>query len=129
MTRSHLRVVEGVYWVGVVATTATVLLGVLGLAVNGLLLVKQLLFVSGVLLFGIGSLGFQPKAPYRDSKRITLDSDTEHRFEASLTNLPPLKRNQLIMDERISRNVKIFFVGLCLLGVSAFLEFGLGVHA
>lgn len=128
MRNSGLRLIECIWWVLIVSTTivsASLLISVL--VGKPLLTLKYILFVVGVLLFGIGSIGLQPKRPHRDEKWFTVDSDSEYSFEESIQNLPPLKGEKIPIETRISRNVKIFVVSLILLLLSFLLEFSLDI--
>lgn len=128
MGRSSRRVVEFAYWVVAVSLTVSTLLLILGSLAGGLRIAKILLFVVGALFFGIGSLGMQPKAPYKDRKRVTLEGADEYRFESVIQRIPPLRNRRQPLSDRVSRDVKLFVAGVVILGLSAFLEFGLGVR-
>lgn len=128
MGRNRLRFIEFAYWVLTVSIVVSTMCIVLGYFVEGLRMAKILLFVVGALFFGIGSLGMQPKAPYKERERFTLAGADEYRFEALVQGVPPLRNQRQPVGERVSRDVKLFVVGLVVLGVSAFLEFGLGVR-
>lgn len=123
-----LRTVEFVFWVAFVAGTVVAVALALGFATGeGLLGAKYVLFLVGFLTFGLGSLAIQPASPDDGSKRVTLSSDDEARFEAALQELPPLRDGRLPVDRRVGRNVKLFVTSLVVLAVSAVLEIGLGV--
>lgn len=59
-----LRVIDFVYWVGAVSTIVVLVSTALGLMIAGdLITVKYLLFLVGMLLFGIGAIALQPESP------------------------------------------------------------------
>lgn len=131
MNRRVLRLVEFVYWVLAASPVVLVGAGVVGFAAGGsLLTVKYSLFVVGVLLFGIGSIGIRPApaAPHKD-KLLSLEETAPARFEGWLQRLPPLDQHPLRFADRISRSWKLLVTSLLVLGVSLFLELGLGVTA
>lgn len=150
-----LQLVEFLYWV--LAVTGIVVGGslVVGYVIGGdFITVKYTLFLIGVSLFGIGAFGLQPTSPKEtvnasgsergppgpvapeDERRfggyiraVTSTSDVgEHRLEAYIQSLPPLRHQPLRFDQRVRRSVKLFVTGLVVLGVSAILEFVLGVR-
>lgn len=128
MANNWLRIVDFTLWV---ATIASGIIG--GLAVisfiigDGMITLKYSLFIVGFLLFGVGSFGLQPKRPHRDEKLVTVDSDSEYGFEERIQEIPPLDARDLPLENRVSRNVKIFFVSIILLAVSYMLEVEFGV--
>ena len=141
-----LRAADLLLWVVVVAAAivgvATVLAFVAG---DGAVTLKYLLFVVGFLMFGAGSVGIQPegfrkragpetnggvgesRVPSLGS--LSADSDSEHGFEARIQQLPPLRDERLPLDDRVSRDWKLFVASLAVLCVSLLLEVGLGVTA
>lgn len=128
-TPGWYRYVEFVVWALVVGGVITAGCIALGLVVGGsLVTAKYALFVVGFLMFGLGSLAIQPTSPRRDEPRFSLDSDGQHRFEARIQALPPLRGERLPFDRRIGRDAKLFAASLVVLGASLFLEFGLGVR-
>ena len=132
VTRNLLRIVEFGYWVGVVSTAITIVLLVPAVAFGeGLLTLKYALFVVGFLLFGVGSFAIQPsprgRGPMSRLFAFSVDSEAEFGFEQWLQTLPPLEADPIVLDARVSRNVKVFVTSLVLLGISLFLEVGLGV--
>lgn len=128
MTSNRIRALELLLWVAVVAGTIVIGSALVAFVFgDGLLTLKYILFVVGFLLFGLGSFGIQPKRPTKETKRITVDSDIEYRFEARIQDLPPLRDTPLPISDRVSRDIKVFLTSLVVLGVSLVLEFGLGV--
>jgi len=129
MPSNRLRIAEFVLWVVVVGGAVSAGAVVAGLAVGGTLVsAKYAVFVVGILLFGLGSLGIQPTPSYKDEKRVTLESTHQNRVEARIQDLPPLRGRQLPFDQRVSRNKKVFVSSLLVLAVSLFMEFGLGIR-
>jgi hypothetical protein len=129
MPSDRLRIAEFVLWVVLVGGAVSAGAIAVGLAVGGTLVsAKYAVFVVGVLLFGLGSLGIQPTPSYKEEKRVTLESTHQNRFEARIQELPPLRGRRLPFDHRVSRNKKVFVTSLLVLGVSLFMEFGLGVR-
>jgi hypothetical protein len=129
MPSDRLRIAEFVLWVVLVGGAVSAGAIAAGLAVGGTLVsAKYAVFVVGVLLFGFGSLGIQPTPSYKAEKRVTLESTHQNRFEARIQELPPLRGRRLPFDQRVSRNKKVFVTSLLVLGVSLFMEFGLGVR-
>lgn len=155
-TKRRYTAAEFCLWVGAATAAAVAALGVLAFLVGGgLLSLKFYLFVVGILVFGVGSLGIQPKRPARDStlttvddgdasserpllsrdadgrKRngqlVTFESDDRTRFEERISALPPLRGRYVPMDDRVSRDVKIFTTGVVLLGISLAMEVVFGV--
>lgn len=124
-----LRLVDFLYWTATASTGVSTIAAILALAIDGTLVtVKVLLFVCGMLLLGIGSLSVRPApaAPHKD-EMVSTESDTQIRLEAWIQQLPPLKSNPLRYTDRISRGWKILATGIVVLGISAFMEFGLGI--
>jgi len=122
------RAIDLIAWV---CTVATAIVAVSGIAAflfgDGLLTLKYVLFYIGFILFGIGSFGIQPKRPAKDTKRITVESDNMWGFEERLHDLPPLRKMDVPVGERISRDVKVFVTSLVVLGISLVLELFAGV--
>lgn len=128
MASNWLRFAEFVIWVVVVGGAVSAGAIVVGFVVGGDLVgAKYAVFVVGALLFGIGSLGIQPTPSYKETKRISVDSTHQHRFEKRLQSLPPLRGKDLPYQQRIGRNKKLFVASLFVLGVSLVMEFGLGI--
>ncbi|MCD2203029.1 DUF7555 family protein [Halobacterium sp. KA-6] len=131
MNRRVLRLIEFVYWVLAASVVVLVVAGVLGFAAgNSLVTVKYLLFVVGFLLFGIGAIGIRPApaAPHKE-KRFSPEGKSPSGFETWIQQLPPLNDHPLRFADRISRSWKLLVTSLIVLGVSLFLELGLGVTA
>lgn len=129
MPSNRLRYVEFVLWVVVVGAVVSAAAIAVGFLVGGTLVAsKYAVFLVGVLLFGIGSLGIQPTPSYKDEKRISMESTHEHGFEARIQEIPPLRDERLPFDQRVSRNAKVFVTSLFVLGVSLYMEFGLGIR-
>jgi len=129
MASNWLRFAEFVLWVVAVGGAVSAGAIVVGFAVAGTLVgAKYAVFVVGILLFGLGSLGIQPTPSYKDEKRVTLESTHQNRFEARIQSLPPLRGRRLPFDQRVGRNKKVFITSLFVLGVSLLMEFGLGVR-
>lgn len=127
-SEAMLRAAEFVVWVLTVAAIVVAVAGAIGYAAGAGIGAKYSLFLVGVLLFGLGSLAIQPASP-RKEKRITLQGRRESRLEAAIQRIPPLRGCRLPFDQRVGRDVKLFVTSLVVLGVSASLEFGLGVAA
>lgn len=121
-----LRAVDFVVWVGAVSAAVVVVAGVPTFLLGGLPLVKQALFVVGVLLFGLGSFAIQPPRPHRDEQLVTTETDGEAEFEARLQEFAPVEE-RLPYEERVSRDTKLFVSSIVVLLVSLLLEVGLGV--
>jgi len=127
--RLGLRLLEFCLWVLAATASVSFVLAVLSVVTGGgLVRLKFLLFVVGFLVFGLGSLGLQPKSPRRDDKRITFEHDTETRFDERVQELPPLRGEWIPMSDRVSRNVKVFVTGVALLAVSLIMEIVFGVR-
>lgn len=142
-----LRLAEFLLWVAVVSTGVVAVSAVVAFAVgDGLLTLKFVLFVVGFLLFGVGSVGIQPKSLRRqraeragedplesDGRRhptlgsLSTDSDTEYGFEKRILQVPPLRDERLALDDRVSRDWKLFATSLVVLAVSLGMELWLGV--
>lgn len=134
MTPSRYRYVEFALWVGSVATAVVVVLAVPSVILgDGLMTLKYALFVVGFLLFGVGSFAIQPtprgRGPVSRLFSMSLDGGRAFGFEEWIQRLPPLAGRNLPFDDRVSRDVKVFVTSLVVLGVSIFLEVGLGVAA
>lgn len=128
VTSNTHRAVDLIVWVcAVAAAIVAVSGGASFLFGNGLLTLKYVLFYIGFLLFGLGSFGIQPKRPSKDTKRITVESDSAWGFEERLHDLPPLRDLQIPVEDRVSRDVKVFVTSLVVLGVSLVLELFAGV--
>ncbi|PSQ30362.1 hypothetical protein BRD16_07465 [Halobacteriales archaeon SW_6_65_46] len=144
MHNRWLRLAEFAVWtagatVAVVATAAvpSLLFG------SGLLTLKYVLFVVGVLLFGLGSFAIQPESPAQlrpeqspsdrgattripRPRQFSTEGTDEFGVEARLEELPPM-RGRLPFDDRVGRDAKLFVTSLLVLAVSAALEFVVGV--
>lgn len=124
------RYLELVLWVVAVTAVIVAIASVLGLAMQGdLVVAKQILFVVGFLLFGVSSFLLRPKPPKKESDdRLSFDSMDEHRLEKSIQRVPPLRDNPIPIDQRVNRNVKLFLTSIALLVVSFAMEtvFGVG---
>jgi hypothetical protein len=141
----RLRAAEFVLWVASIAAAVVGVGAVLSFALgDGLLTLKYLLFVVGFLMFGVGSVGIQPRvrrpslggnADGESAPRgsllgsLSTDSDDEYGFEERIQRLPPLRDERLPVVDRVSRDWKLFAASLVVLGVSLLLEAGLGVAA
>ena len=110
---------------------------------SGLLTLKYVLFVVGVLLFGLGSFAIQPESPAQlrseqspsdrgattripRPRQFSTEGTDEFGVEARLAELPPM-RGRLPFDDRVGRDAKLFVTSLLVLAVSAALEFVVGV--
>lgn len=127
MANNWLRIVDFVLWVTVVTGVIVGIFTLFSLISGGLLTLKYILFVVGFLLFGVASIGLQPKRPHRDEKIFTTDSNSEYGFEEGIQKLPPLQRDRLPIEDRVSRDKKLFVTSLVILGISYFLEVGLNI--
>ncbi|MDZ7746444.1 MAG: hypothetical protein U5K28_07990 [Halobacteriales archaeon] len=128
MRNRWLRLVELAVWVTAVTAAIVAVAAVPSFLLGiGLLTLKFVLFVVGVLLFGLASVAIQPKRPRRDRELVTMETADEYGFEARLQQLPPLASRRLPFDDRIDRDTKLFVVSLLVLGVSALLEYGFGI--
>jgi hypothetical protein len=129
MASNWLRFAEFVVWiVGVAAAVSTAAIAV-GYVLGGdLVAAKYAVFVVGVLMFGLGSLGIQPTPSYKDEKRVTTESTHERDFEARLQEVPPLRTVDVPFDQRVGRDKKVFAASLLVLAVSIVMEFGLGIR-
>jgi hypothetical protein len=131
MNRRSLQLIELFYWVLGASLSVITVSSIIAFAVGGTLVtVKVGLFVIGVLLFGIGTIGVRPApaAPHKD-KLLSLDGGSQARFEAWIQTLPPLSGSPIRYPDRIRRSWKLLLTSLVVLGVSAFLELGLGIAA
>ncbi|WP_432419310.1 DUF7555 family protein [Halobacterium wangiae] len=129
MNQRTLQLVEFLYWVLGASLSVIAVAGAIALATGGTLVtVKVVLFVIGVLLFGVGTIGVRPApaAPHK-SKSMSLEGSSQTRFESWLQSLPPLNTTPLRFADRVGRSWKILVTSLVVLGVSAFLEFRLGI--
>lgn len=124
----QLRAVEFLVWVVVVAV------GVVGAAVvagfllgSGLLGAKYLLFIMGGVLFGVGSLAIQPDKPTGDERWFSFAPEVETRVDRLVQRIPPLDEQYLPPGDRIGLGWKLLGVGVVAMGVSIWLEVGLGV--
>lgn len=127
-SRYLLRYAEFALWVA--AATALIVVGAAVPAFlfgSGLPTLKLLLFVTGTLLFGIGSFGIQPERPKRDGQIVDFESGEPNRFEDKIQELPPLRGERLPFSDRVDRNVKLFVTAVAVLAVSATLELVFGV--
>lgn len=129
MASRWLRLAEFAVWVVAVAAAVSGAAILVGYVVGGDLVgAKYAVFVVGVLMFGLGSLGIQPTPSYKDEKRVTTESTHQNEFERRLQSVPPLRDAEVPFDQRISRDKKVFVASLLVLGVSLFMEFGLGIR-
>ncbi|WP_459194965.1 DUF7555 family protein [Halosimplex sp. J119] len=129
MPSNRLRYVEFVLWVVVVGAVVSTAAIALGFLVGGTLVAsKYAVFLVGIFLFGLGSIGIQPTPSYRDEKRVSLESSHEHDFEARIQEIPPLRDDRVPFDQRVGRNAKVFATSLLVLAVSVYMEFGLGIR-
>ncbi|WP_416838225.1 hypothetical protein [Haloferax sp. DFSO52] len=127
MANKWYQFTEFALWVATVVAAIVGAFAVVSFVLgSGLLTLKYILFVVGFLLFGVGSFAIQPKSPRRDRKRVTLDSDSEYGFEARIQDILP-SEGRLPLEERVSRNTKLFVVSLVILGVSYLLEVGFDI--
>lgn len=145
-----LQLTEFLLWVLIASTVAIILSGVTAFIIwTNLVAVKNALFVVGILLFGIGSVGIQPKRVRRRAMntrsenkaassdrthrqislgRFSADTNTEYGFETRIQTIPPLRNNRLSLSERVSRDWKLFATSLLVLATSLYFEIGLDVH-
>jgi hypothetical protein len=124
-----LRLAETALWVGTVSAAVVIVLAVPSfLFGDGLLTLKYALFVVGFVLFGFGSLAIQPVRPRQDGTLVDTDGDTEYGFEERIGSVLPTER-RLTLEDRVSRNTKLFVASLVVLAVSYLLESGFGVAA
>lgn len=129
MASNWLRLAEFVVWVVAVATAVSTAAVVVGYVIGGDLVgAKYAVFVVGVLMFGLGSLGIQPTPSYKDEKRVTTETTHERDFEARLQEVPPLRDAEVPFDQRVGRDKKVFAASLLVLSVSVVMEFGLGIR-
>ncbi|WEL18638.1 putative membrane protein [Halorhabdus sp. SVX81] len=117
---------------GSVATAVVIVLAIPSLAFgDGLITLKYALFVVGFLLFGVGSFAIQPtphgRGPISRLFSMSLDGGHAFGFEQRIQKLPPLDGRQVPLEDRVSRGMKVFVTSLVVIGVSIFLEVGLGV--
>lgn len=136
-----LRAADFTLWVVTVSAAVVAVGAVLSFALgDGLLTLKYLLFVVGFLMFGVGSIGIQPRSMRRRAKEragedtgrptlgsLSTDDGSEYGFEERLHTLPPLRDEWLPPDDRVSRDWKLFVTSLVVLAVSLWLEVGVGV--
>ncbi|MFC7142272.1 hypothetical protein ACFQMA_20835 [Halosimplex aquaticum] len=129
MASNRLRFAEFALWVLAVSAAVSAAAIAVGYLVGGTLVTsKYAVFLVGILLFGIGSLGIQPTPSYKDEKRVSLESTHEHGFEARIQEIPPLRGEHVPFDQRVGRNKKVFAASLLVLGVSLVMEFWLGIR-
>lgn len=129
MNKRALQLIEFLYWVLGVSLGVITISSAIAIVVGGsLVTVKIGLFVIGILLFGIGAIGARPPpaAPHKD-KLVSPDGDSQTRFEGWIQTLPPLNASPLRYPDRIRRSWKLLVTSFVVLGVSAFMEFGLGI--
>lgn len=128
MNERRYRAIEFILWVATVTIiVVSISVGIGLITGGGLLTAKYILFTVGFLLFGVSSLALQPKKPHHDKKRISLESQFQSRLEKRIQRIPPLRNEPLAFDRRIRRAFKSFVTSLLLLGISFFMEFGLGI--
>ncbi|MFC7155949.1 hypothetical protein ACFQPA_10830 [Halomarina halobia] len=91
--------------------------------------VKYLLFVVGLLLFGVASVKLRPKAAYSERDLLPANSEGETGFQALVQRLVALlgERYRLAPDERFSDAAKLLLASVGVLAVSAAMEFVFGV--
>jgi hypothetical protein len=144
-----LQLTEFLLWVLIASTVTVILSGVTAFVIwTNLVAVKNALFLVGILLFGIGSVGIQPKrvrrramntrsehkgSSDRTHRQISLgqfsaDTNTEYGFETRIQTIPPLRDNRLSINERVSRDWKLFATSLLVLATSLYFEIGLDIH-
>lgn len=134
MRTSGLRLVEFVLWVGSTSALTVGILAVIAVIFGeGLLTLKYLLFVVGFIYFGVGTFGMRANLKRRPDemgreRRRYLASNEEWGLEARLQDVPPLRREHLPFDDRISRNGKLFATGITVLVISFAMEVVLGVQ-
>ncbi|WP_254542957.1 DUF7555 family protein [Halomarina pelagica] len=91
--------------------------------------VKYLLFVVGLLLFGVASVKLRPNAPYAETTLLPSNRDEETGFQAFVQRTVALlgDRYRLAPEERLSDAAKLLLASVTILATSAAMEFVLGV--
>lgn len=126
----RLRTVEFLVSVAVLSGLLVLVSAVLSLLLGtGLGGIKNLLFILGFLVFGVGAIELRPPAPWRSGKRFSIEPDEEPRLGRAIQRLPPMRDHELPFEERIGRGPKLFAASLVVLVASFVLEVGLGVGA
>ncbi|WP_227353157.1 DUF7555 family protein [Haladaptatus salinisoli] len=128
-----------------VAVTSVVFLvgGALSFSLGrGLVGVKYVLFLVGLLLFGYATFQLRPSQPWdvdrtgdgveivrNDDRAEAIGSRKETRFQAAVQRIPPLTRYSIPPEERLPAAVKLFLTSIAVLGTSFAMEavFGVGV--
>ncbi|WP_123537203.1 DUF7555 family protein [Halosimplex salinum] len=129
MASNWLRAAEFLLWVVVVGGLVSAGAVGVGYLIGGTLVAaKYAVFLVGVALFGLGSIGIQPTPSYKEKKRVTMESAHQNRLEAKIQEIPPLRGRRLPFDQRVGRNAKVFVTGLFVLAVSLVMEVGLGIR-
>jgi hypothetical protein len=95
---------------------STVISFLFGYGWNG---VKLLLFVIGILLFGISTFLLWPRPPWKDDRE---KSNEETAFQRAVQRLPPLRWYELRKADRISTSAKLFVSSLFTLSISYIME-------
>lgn len=109
----------------------------------GLVGVKYVLFLVGLLLFGYATFQLRPEKPWdtektedggvevvrKDDTMEAIGSREQTRFQAAVQRLPPLSRYSLPPEERLPIAAKLFLASLAVLGTSFLMETAFGVGA
>ena len=109
----------------------------------GLVGVKYVLFLVGLLLFGYSTFQLRPQRPWDTEKTddggvevVRADDDMESigsreqtKFQAAVQRLPPLSRYSIPPEERLPVGLKLFLSSLAVLGTSFVMEAVFGVAA
>lgn len=146
-----LPLVEFGVWVSAATVVTVVVCTILAfLFGTGLVTLKRLLFVVGLMAFGLGAIGFQPRRRARvrslttpemqrdtdettnvehdpENKLVSTETGDPLAFEETLQTVPPLADHRVPFEDRIRRDVKVFATGILVLAISALMEYGLGI--
>lgn len=143
-SRRARQALDAVVYGAAVAAVVFALGTVLGLLIGGgLVTAKFVLFLVGILVFGISAFQMRPEPPWdtertddgevkvtrTESREPVVGSRDETRFQAAVQRIPPLSWYSLPPSERLSTPAKLFVASLAMLGWSFALETVFGVAA
>ncbi|WP_458207266.1 DUF7555 family protein [Haladaptatus sp. NG-SE-30] len=110
---------------------------------RGLVGVKYVLFMAGILLFGYATLQLRPDPPWdiektddggvevvrNEKKGEVIGGRKETRFQAIVQQIPPLTHYSIPPEERLPSAAKLFLASIMVLATSFVMEtvFGVGV--
>jgi hypothetical protein len=140
--RRFRQVIDALVYAVAVTCVAFLVGGLLSFSLGrGLVGVKYVLFLVGLLLFGFATFQLRPSPPWdvektddgvevvRNDRSEVIGSRTETRFQAAVQRIPPLTHYSIPPEERFPSSVKLFLSSITVLAISFVMEavFGVGV--